>query len=373
MKILFAVSSLSSGGAERVATTLCNGWIQRGYHVTLVPTFSGQSKCFYQLDSNVCLVNLIDLLPKKKKTLITQFKRMLALRRLIVKEKPDVVISFLTNVNIACILATRGLNIPVIISERSNLERHPLPWGMRLQYHITYPWADILTVQTQAASEFFKGKSYAKQIMVIPNPIPPSLPINAALNKQKKSDNRLALVSMGRLGPEKQFDLLLDAFALLVKQNPCWDLRILGEGPQRKLLEQKICQQGLQDRVHLTGRTENPWLIMSECDAFVLTSNYEGFPNALLEAMAIGLPCVSFDCPNGPREMSGDNQDVLLVPANDTDALVATLNRIMNDKGLRELLGRQAALSVLNRYGLDHVLDIWDKLFKTINKQDQLL
>jgi glycosyltransferase involved in cell wall biosynthesis len=171
-------------------------------------------------------------------------------------------------------------------------------------------------------------------------------------------------MAMGRLVPIKGFESLIRAFAALSDDFPDWDLHIWGEGPLRPTLTQQSQGAGLQERVFLPGRTEHPWRELAQADVFALTSLVEGFPNALLEAMALGRACVAVDCPSGPREISEDGEVALLVPADDAPALGQALAQLMGDSVLRDVLGRHAAESVRARYGLPDVLAQWDGLIE---------
>jgi glycosyltransferase involved in cell wall biosynthesis len=375
MKIMLLVSSMHVGGAERVAATLVNAWAARGDVVTLVPTYSFRGDCLYPIADEVQVVWLAEYAGTCTKSLLTMGRRLIMLRRLVDKIQPDVVVSFLTHVNIAAILATWGKPIPVIVCERT----HPAvagtaskPWRMLRRW--LYPYADMVTVQCAAtAASFARMVPGIKRLMVIPNPVPATLvkipPIaSGALGPDL---GRWRVMAMGRLVPEKQFEMLIDAFSALAERYPAWDLWIWGEGPERAALTDRIVLAGLLDRIQLPGRTLSPWDKLASGHAFVLSSAVEGFPNVLLEAMALGLPCVAFDCPSGPRELTRDGRDGLLVPNGDGAALTNALAHLMSDAILRADLGRRAAAAVRHRYALPTVLAQWDNLFEQVGLTGQ--
>jgi glycosyltransferase involved in cell wall biosynthesis len=219
-------------------------------------------------------------------------------------------------------------------------------------------------VQTQAVASKYDSVVFPlPMVRVIPNPIPTQI-LNIKLQVSANENRRL--LSIGRLAEQKQFGLLIKVFGSLAADNHSWTLRIIGEGPLRVELEQQIIDLNLVGRVELLGRSENIAEELIQADAFVLASAYEGFPNALLEAMAVGLPCVTFDCPSGPREMSMDGQSALLVPMNDERALAHELERLLKNVDLRQSLGNKARASVKERFALDRVLEQWDSLFEEI-------
>lgn len=365
MKILVALSSLYSGGAERVACTLAEAWTARGDDVTLLATFSGRGNCFYPLPERVRVVYLADRVASHERSLNNRVHRLAAYRRLLREEKPDVIISFLPGVNVASVLASRGLGIPLIACERTDPVAWPMPlWKKRL-YGLVYRQADMVTVQTESAAQrlpsVFPG---LKSVRVVPNPVPS--PVQAYLpdpGSRHAPGIRRRLVAMGRLCEEKQFDLLIDVFAELAARRPEWDLVIYGEGPLRERLQQQAEAAGLAARIKLAGATNAPWPELARSDIFAMTSRVEGFPNALLEAMALGLPCAVFDCRSGPREITRDGSDALLIAQNDREELAASLNHLMTDPVRRLTLGMQARASVLARYSLPVVLECWDRLF----------
>jgi GalNAc-alpha-(1->4)-GalNAc-alpha-(1->3)-diNAcBac-PP-undecaprenol alpha-1,4-N-acetyl-D-galactosaminyltransferase len=364
VRILFLTSSLGAGGAERVATTLCNAWAARGDHVILMPTFSGGGKPFYKVSESVCLQYLADLVGSTSKSPFSYFKRLLVLRKTIVRKKPDVVISFLPNVNVAAILSTRFLNIPVVSCERRDPSSQPTSRIWEFACRKTYQFADMLVVQTEVVANTI-GQLYPnlKKVRTVANPLPNEIFL---IKKQSVVNTRKILLSLGRLTDEKQVSIIISAFSKLVLDYPDWHLHIYGDGPARVQLEGLVHSHGLQHCVFLMGRTSSPWIIMADADAFVMTSKYEGFPNALLESMGVGLPCVTFDCPSGPKDITLNGGIASLVPLGDQEMLVNKLSKVMGDEALRTQMGESARSSVMERYSLSSVLATWDKLFQEL-------
>jgi glycosyltransferase involved in cell wall biosynthesis len=367
MKIMLVVSSMGSGGAERVAATLVNSWAQRGDSVTLVITYSGRGSCFYPLSDNVRCVYLADLVKQGARPL-HYLARFCALRSLIRESDPDVVVSFLTNVNIAVILASRGLGIPVIACEHIDPSADGRSALLNLMCRFIYPSASLLTLLTDnMVVPFKKMVPHVKRIEVVPNPLPDELLLLQPQAVERGARRRL--IAVGRLNTQKQFDLLIAAFATLAVDFADWDLWIWGEGPERASLEAQVAQLQIGHRVFLPGKTTTPWEEMSRSDAFVLSSRYEGLPMAMLEGMALGLPTVAFDCRSGPRELTRGGQDGLLVPPDDRQAMIDALRRVLSDESLRAELGRKAADSVRQRYSAQAILRIWDGIFAQLGSR----
>jgi GalNAc-alpha-(1->4)-GalNAc-alpha-(1->3)-diNAcBac-PP-undecaprenol alpha-1,4-N-acetyl-D-galactosaminyltransferase len=364
MKIILLTSSLTSGGSERVATTLCNAWAERGDRVTLIPTFSGGGQPFYKISDEVELIYLASVVGIKKNPLSSYTQRLIALRRLITERRPDVIISFLENVNVAAIISSAFLRIPLIICERNDPSSEPRSKFWEFACRLTYRYADILTVQTEAVAEkVLQIYPRLKQVRSIPNPLPDGA---VAISKSSLYKRRKTLLSLGRLVAQKQVNIIINSFADIGAHFEEWDLHIYGEGPLKAEIEQQICNLGLQGRVFLKGPTSDPWQIMADADAFVMTSKYEGFPNALLEAMSVGLPCVVFDCPSGPREITSNGKYAMLVKLDDQTGLITALEKIMSDESFSIELGNQARASIILRYSLSTVLDRWDQLFREV-------
>ena len=362
MKIVMLTSCLGRGGAERVATILCNAWAERGDRVSLIATFSGGGQAFYDISPSVETVFLADAVGSRQKNITSYLRRLLALRRLIAARTPDVVVSFLPNVNVAAIAATSMLGIPVVVCERSDPSARSSHDFWEMCCKVTYRFADMLTVQTEnvarKVTDIYPG---LRAVRCVPNPLPPSV-----LPLRKNGGARKILLSLGRLSLEKQVDQIIDTFAEVAGEASDWDLHIYGDGPERSALAGRIRRLGLQDRVFLKGPTKDSAKVMAGADAFMMASKYEGFPNALLEAMAAGLPCIAADCESGPREMTRNGKDALLVPVGDRAAMVEALSSLIDNAPLRMSLGGFARQSVIARYSLHSVLSAWDEVFTTV-------
>ena len=372
MRILFFVSSMHAGGAERVAATLASAWARRGDDVTLVPSYTKKGDCFYALDPAVELLWLADRMGKRSGPLSSLIKKQRAMRSLVREKQPDVIVSFLSNVNITVLASTAALGVPTIVCERTNpaASSSAGPVLKRLR-RLLYPWADLVAVQTQDSVSAFKEMVPGiKDLVVIPNPLPPELlaPHEGAAPvagyPTGEAPGRKRLMAMGRLVPAKGYETLIRAFSDLAARYPDWDLVIWGEGPLRAALTAQIAAADLSGRVLLPGRTDVPWEKLACADVFVLSSLVEGFPNVLLEAMALERACVAVDCPSGPREISRDGADALLVPLGDAQALTQSLDALMGDPERRAQLGKRAAQSVRERFALDEVLGLWDQMLK---------
>ncbi len=366
--IVLLVSSMESGGAERAAASLANAWAARGDSVQLVVTFSGRGKCFYALEPRVELVFLADQVARSDRTLIGKAARLLALRRLLARRRPNVVVSFLTNVNIAAIIASAGLGVPVIVSERSyppaDIRRRGQPSLRRL----TYPFANCVVMLTHEGLSWLNTAIPRAKGCVIPNAISyPLLPSEPVVPPSDHiAEDRRLLLAVGRLDEGKQFGILVRAFAALASEHARWDLAIIGDGPLKQELKHEVLRRGLDSRIMLPGRAGNIADWYARADLYVMTSRYEGFPNTLAEAMAYGRAAISYDCNTGPRDIIRAETDGLLVqPVGDEYALLSALNRLMANDDERARMGKRAS-EVRERYSIQRVVSIWDRLFEEV-------
>lgn len=363
MKITFLVSSLQFGGAERVATTLCNAWVQRGHSVSLIATYAGTEPCFFKLDSAVALSYLANPQPGLFGRSRSSLARLYKLRKILKQQQPDVVLSFLPSANIMAILAATGLNLPVIVSERTDPEHYPQSWFWRFLCRHLYQYAAVLTVQTEAvAAKVDRLFNNLIQVRVMPNP----LPFAVNLLQKKAHAGRSKIISLGRLTEGKQTEHLIHAFTAIAGLYPDWELNIFGDGPQKTALESLAADSIYRARISFHGDTKQPWVELADADIFVMTSRFEGFPNALLEALGLGVAAVVYDCPSGPAEITEQGRIASLVPLNDQQALVVALEKLIAAPQYRHEMGQLAAEVVHQKYCLDNIVERWEQLFHAV-------
>lgn len=361
MHLTLVISSLNPGGAERVLSGLANHWVSQGHQVSLVTFAASTDIPFYQLDPRI---NLIQLDQTKAESSFLKrswniLRRILCLRRTLKKLKPDLVVSFIDVINMTTLLAATGLKVPVIVSERTNPLAHHLPILYQKFRNILYPKASKIVVQTESAARYFKGMS---NISVIPNAIAEVVQGQEGTKREVRK-----LVSVGRLCPFKGFATLIQAFSHLLPKYPDLSLTIYGEGAERGNLERLIADLNLQEKVHLPGVTQNIQEALLAADMFVFPSLYEGFPNALCEAMAVGLPVIASNC-SGNIDVVQDGVDGRLFPVGDVNALVALMEELIKNPEECQRLSLNAQ-KISERFHPTRILKLWDDLLADANRQ----
>lgn len=350
-KILFTIPTLQAGGAERVLVNLLNYWAQRqDLELFLLVHDRKDQKSFYALDSNIRVIYTGHWRGCKRLFLLFSTSYH------IYKINPDVTIGFILWNNILTAIAARIIRIPSIVSERNTLHVVQNFFVKNLR-DFAYSFSARIVVQTDRAKVMF-SKRLQEKTYVIANPVTvPSTVINY------KSTN---IVAMGRLTNQKGFDLLIDAFSLLAKENPQWALTIWGEGEDRTALEEQIQRKGLTEKILLPGYAqEGIFNELSKASIFALTSRFEGMPNALCEAMGLGLAVVATDCLTGPRELIDDKKDGFLVPVDDIEALVKALKTLIQDESLRKEFGQRAA-EKMKRYDIKIIAALWEQTWEKV-------
>jgi GalNAc-alpha-(1->4)-GalNAc-alpha-(1->3)-diNAcBac-PP-undecaprenol alpha-1,4-N-acetyl-D-galactosaminyltransferase len=342
---------------------MANYWASQNCDVTLI-TLASQDLDWYAVHSRVKRIALNLEISSRNIAEAARHNatRLRNLRRAIRNSDPNVVISFCGETNILTLLASIGMAIPVIVSERVDPRYHPIGAIRHGLRHLLYRRADGLVVQSTALHDWACRFVGPQGVYVIPNPVEKP---ETGVAHMRLSSGR-TVVAMGRLTHQKGFDLLLRAFARCASKHD-WSLIIIGEGNERAALEALIAELGLKDRVSLLGPRQNPARILQEADLFVMSSRYEGFPNALLEAMACGMAVISTDCPTGPAEIIRHGVDGLLVEPHDINALATAMERLMADYNERERLGARA-VEVTERFGVERVMSMWDSAVQQVSQ-----
>ena len=342
MKIVIVFGAFSFGGTERVACELANIFISMQYDVTII-TMKKKELC-YQLSEKVHIYNGLSGNSKLRQISI--------LKKTIETIEPDIVLSFMTQINIACILALANSKVPLIISERNSPRDMPRSKTQRFLRRMLYPFAEGFVFQTNEAKQYFSS-SIQKRSRVIGNPLFLEADI-VPFNKRKNE-----IVSVGRLMPQKDHITLLKAFEEFQKYNKDYKLKIYGDGPERKNLEEYIHIHNLGKHVELYGNSKNVQKDISYSKLFVLSSRFEGMPNALMEAMGLGLVSISTDCPcGGPRELIENTINGFLYDVGDYKGLASILKHVTSEEDL-SLIGEKATIS-MQRYSIDVIAKEWD-------------
>jgi glycosyltransferase involved in cell wall biosynthesis len=292
-------------------------------------------------------------------------RRIGALRAVLKQEDPDFAIAMMSTSNVLLALATKGLpRIRAIGVEHTYPPQMPLglPWEI-LRYAAYSQLAAVVSL-THECAYWLRKKTTASMVPIIPNaavwPLADQIP--SVDPDTVCRPGRKLLLGVGRLSDEKNFDKLIEVFERLATHHEEWDLAVLGEGSERSALEARIKGAGLAGRIFLPGRIGNVGRWYERADLYVMTSRFEGFPNTLVEAMAYGLPAISFDCDTGPRDIIRHGIDGLLVPPNDLDSLQAALKRLMSDGDLRKAYGMRA-IETRQRFSIEKIAAMWQSLF----------
>ncbi|WP_226637318.1 glycosyltransferase family 4 protein [Novosphingobium profundi] len=349
--ILIVTSGLGAGGAEQVIAQLAHHLVEAGHEVDVAAFDTDEARIYHELP----LVSRVFRLGGRS-GFSGVAGRVMALRGLVARRRPDVVLSFLTKINLVAALAVQGHPARLICAERNNPEQqqlHPL-WNLALRWF--YRRADTIICQTEGVRRCF-AHDLQGRLVTIPNPVPEP-------DVLRGEGPSYTVCAVGRLTYQKGFDRLIEAFADIAADYPEWRVAIWGEGPDREALEARIRERGMEGRIVLRGLGERPRSWIREADLFVLSSRYEGFPNALAEAMAAGLPVLATRCDFGPEDMISDGENGLLVEDEGTSpALGTALARLLDDAPLRERLGKAAACSML-RFRPAYVLRRWDEVLR---------
>lgn len=343
-RVVVFVASLGSGGAERVAARVC-GWLRDAGHEVCLLTLADTASDFYPCPERVQRHGLDLLAPSSSalRAIIANVRRWRAVRGAITAHQADVVLSLGNRSNVLMLLASIGIRCRKLISERADPERPPLSRGWALLRRLSYPFATLHVSQSTYASNWMAQRFPALPCRVIGNAGDASRA--AGPEPRRAACGSLRIIAVGRLSREKGIDLLLEAVAQA--RHHCTvllELAIIGEGEDLGALQAQAARLGLSALVRFAGRVQDVPQQLLSADVFILPSRWEGFPNAMIEAMSLGLPVIAARCRGGVEDILGGDeaQCALGFPPEDVAALAACIVRIAGDASLRQQLGRRA-------------------------------
>lgn len=364
-KIVFHLNCLEQGGAERVVTNLANQFAKEDYEVIVTTQWQGENE--FQLDERVRRVHVgLREADEKKGRIAKILLRVKYLRQFLKQEKPDIAIAFAHKANYRTLMAARGTGIPVIISVRTDPVGHYDALSDKIQIPILFRRAAGCVFQTEGQREFFP-KYVQEKSRIILNPIH-----DKYIGTSEPTRRTKTVVQSGRLVDFKNQPMLIRAFLKVHEKHPDYCLKIYGGDSfdgTREILEEIITTNQAQDYVQLMGASDKLEQELADAAVYAFSSDWEGLPNALLEAMALGLPIVATDCPcGGPRTVMRDGVDGLLIPIKDEQALADGINRLIENPELARKLGNNAR-HIADIANGKAIIDEWRDYINTIIEQ----
>lgn len=344
-KIAFVSNHLFGGGSERVLTSLANFFYDKGYNTSII-AFDAQQR--YPINEDISISEIGDT--------SSLFKQSNAIRRELKYQVPDIIISFEYFVNLATIIAARGLKAKIIVSERNDPARVGSGFGKDQLRNWLYKHCDTLVCQTPDARDYFPEIIQQHSVVI-------SNPIKAGLPEPYEGQRRHIVVNFCRLNEQKNLNLLIDSFSDFHKEYPDYSLVIYGDGPEKGKIERYVKERNLQQSILLLPNASDVHSQILDSMMFVSSSDYEGLSNSMLEAMAIGLPTVCTDCPcGGARMIIKDGVNGLLVPVKDRAAMANAMKRIADNESFASSLSQQGA-RLRNDLSLSKIAEQWEILF----------
>lgn len=365
MRIVLFIGCLCGGGAERVVANLANHLAEEGHDTTVLTVSTEQT---YHISPAVKWVKLCS---ESERQLPHKLLNVLRMGRLIcffLTFRTDVYLTFLPKLSKTILRFRKLIKVPIILAERADpgtyYRENPKNRNMMELY---YPRADAFVFQTTDARDFYAETLGLRNMKctVIPNAVN-----TAFVGKSYEGKRSKRIVSAGRLDEQKNYSLLIDAFAEFKKIMPGYQLVIYGEGPKRSALEKRIADLSLTECVFLPGRTDQIVEAIRDASLFVLPSDYEGMPNALAEAMALGLPCIATDCPaGGSRFLIDDGKTGILIPVRDQKALVDAMMKVLSDDEMAKMLANNAR-KIADELTPEKTYGAWEKFITdVVNKK----
>lgn len=355
MKIVFSNKAINNpGGTERITSILSKELVERGHEVHVVSFVGKDKETFFEIDKRV---KLHYLAPTKDRYPfpIRDIRRIVLLKRLYKEIQPDIVLIVDAGRSFVNIPAARGYK--TITWEHFNVD---VNWhlGHRWSRKIAAKHSDLIVTLTEPAARAYKTTFKAKNAICIYNPV------TVDASEPSKLDNKICM-AMGWLGAQKNFIDLINAWNLTKAKDQGWKLRIIGQGKQKQMLESRINELNLNNSIEMLPPQKDVVTQYKNASVYAMSSRNEGLPLVLIEAMAMGLPIVSYDTPTGPADIISHEKTGLLVPYMNVEALGEALDKVMLDEDLRKKF-HEESLKEVEKFSVKTIVDKWESVFKNI-------
>lgn len=362
-KILCHIKDMTRGGAERVMSVLIDSMVNDGAQVVLVTLDKGKDEYF--VDERVERIE-IDKLTRFSNAASRFTKRMLTLRKIIKEQKPDFVLSFCSKENFRCSLAMKGINIPLIVSVRSNPAEH---YSSGILKAVLASRIDGCVFQSEDAKQYFSTKIQNKSCVIM-NPIDKEY-FDANISYERPDSDEIRIVTAGRISKPKNHIHMVKSFIAIADECSKAQLYLYGKDDNdgcSEIVRNAIAESNCGDRIHIMGPCSTWPQEITKADIFVMTSIFEGMPNALLEAMVVGLPVISTDCPcGGPAAVIEDGVNGRLVPMHEIEPLSEAMKELINDRQKRKMFG-QNAMKVREFVDTETVCNQWKEYMLSLSR-----
>lgn len=374
MKILFNCLDLEKGGAQRVISVLANHFSTNNEVSILMLR---QKNIRYEINKNISLFAVTKIKKMTKlHTLLAKISiiKLIKMQLQIKKINPDIIISFLPEPSLKLMFLKKfngQLNkIPTIVSVRNDPSTEYKNKIINIVMRHLYQKAEKIVLQTDEAFLYFAKFFKKDKLAVIPNPVDYKFLISKPYNGRRLEQ----IVNVGRLVTQKNQKLLIEAFLQVLTKYPHLKLLIYGSGPLERELKSYVKHLNLENKVFFKGEVDDIKTAILKAKMFVLSSDYEGMPNALMEAMALGIPCVSTNCPcGGPKYLIKNEENGLLVPIKDSNKLAIAMLKLLDDENLNNKISRNAFLTS-KQYKPSKICSLWEKeIFKILSKNGDKL
>lgn len=353
-RVALFINSLQKGGSERVMVNLAEDFLAKGYEVVLVTQYKRETE--YEISAGIKRVYSEPEEERLQGGRIRNFlERFRTLRNIWKTYRPDVILSFLGKNNLMAILTSAFLPVKTAVSVRGEPTMEYEGKKLQMLTKWLFRYADGVVLQTSQARDFFP-KAVKKKAVILPNPLNPLF-----LRERYSGEKENVIAAAGRLDENKNHAMLIRAFSLIEKEFPEMKLVIYGEGESREKLLKLIGEKQLQEKVSLPGSVSDVAAHIENVRIFTLTSNTEGMPNSVIEAMCLGLPVIATDCPcGGTAELIEDGKNGILVPVGDEKALAEAMKKILSNPELEKRLGEEAFL-IQDKMAPAKVCRLWEE------------